>query len=105
MGLYDGNSGPGSLLHGLTLYGALTEGTSTFRAPANTILAASTKYYVYISASAGTFTIRRTDSNAEDAGAAAGWNIEDESYSGGTKLNITGIGQSEHKIAIRGYAN
>ena len=35
VGLYDGDSGPGSLLHRLTLYRAPTEGTSTFRAPAN----------------------------------------------------------------------
>ena len=49
----------------------------------------------------GVFTIWRTDTDDED-NAAPGWSIEHESYSGGTKLDITAVSQSQHKIAIKG---
>ena len=67
----------------LTNPGSITaNAVSTFTAPANTMLVASTTYFVHVerkSAATGTFSISAVHSGSEDTGAAAGWSIGDDS--------------------------
>ena len=74
----------GTVLHSLTNPSAFTGtgegetgGITVFTAPANTVLAASTTYFVHFEVTGGTVStgIRLTASHSEDSGAAEGWSI------------------------------
>ena len=68
----------------LTTPATLTTGVNTFAAPANTVLAASTGYFVHMAyTGAPNHTapqVAYTTSDSEDSGAATGWNIGDMSH-------------------------
>ena len=71
---------PGTKITDLTRPTSISGGASvvTFTAPAGTHLAASTTYHVVIDGVPNTIArikVQRTDSDDEDAGAAAGWTI------------------------------
>ena len=61
-----------------------SRGVNTYTAPANTMLAPDTTYHVLVSAESITVVapgaLQLTDSDAEDAGAAAGWTIGNSRY-------------------------
>ena len=70
--------------------------TSTFRAPANIVLAGSTTYYVIFEAAGTGLTVTTsqvagTTSNAEDTGALPGWTIGDTRSSRG-RGSVDGVG-------------
>ena len=68
----------GTTVATLTNPGTLAAGDLRFTAPASTTLSAGTQYFVVVQGSGG--RVSRTASTAEDAGAAAGWSIADDSY-------------------------
>ena len=76
----DTNGAPDSKLYDLTVppHPISTGAESTFAAPANTTLSASTTYYV-VFYTVGSFNMRisATASDSEDAGSATGWSIAD----------------------------
>ena len=92
----------------LTAQGALTRGLNAFYAPANTPLAAGATYHVYVSNMADgqpDFT-RRTASNAEHSGSAAGWSIGNTSYWRDTSSQRWNADTSKVvRIKIEGYAS
>ena len=71
---------PGNVVHNLT-NPSLGDGIETFAAPADATLAADTNYFVVFDDTSGNvarfYDVQQTDSNAEDAGGAAGWSIAD----------------------------
>ncbi|MYD99218.1 MAG: hypothetical protein F4X98_17780, partial [Gammaproteobacteria bacterium] len=83
---------------------ALSSGTLTFTAPSNTTLSASTTYYVVVEGTSGVWL--RTDSNAEDAGAAAGWSVAD-GFLWRQRTSSAGwsTGSSTYRIRVDGTAN
>ena len=70
----------------LTNPATFTDGLNTFTAPANTVLAATTTYFIHLQyAGTGNVILRRVVSDAEDSGASMGWSIADRaSYRGAT---------------------
>ncbi len=96
------NNKPGGSLGALTITqsGTTVTGTTT-----GIDLAANTTYFVvWVGAMAGTITgitYHRTNSDSEDAGAAAGWSIGDGSLWGGSWSSSSNV---SWKIAIHGYA-
>ncbi|MCY4663065.1 MAG: cadherin-like beta sandwich domain-containing protein, partial [Acidimicrobiaceae bacterium] len=81
--LWSGDSdGPDSKLASLVVPSSWGEEVVSFTAPANTVLAPNTPYYVvfYENTAEGVLTFDTTASANEDAGAAAGWSIADDSH-------------------------
>ena len=100
---------PESVLHTLTSPGTFTaNAVNTFTAPANTVLAASTTYFVRLNNTSGrNVTVKRTTSTAEDSGAAAGWSIGNTRYYRSRGLTGTsGWSDSNNvfKMAVKGSA-
>ena len=50
----------------------------TYTAPANTVLAASTNYFIVIKGSTGFVVSKETASNSEDSGGENGWSVADD---------------------------
>ena len=79
----------------LTTPATLTTGVNTFAAPANTVLAASTGYFVHMAyTGAPNHTapqVAYTTSDSEDSGAATGWNIGDMSHYRQTSWTTIGV--------------
>ena len=100
-----GGTNPGSEVFALTNPGTISSGVRTFTAPANTILAANTTYYVVISStdSATTLRLNRTSSDNEDAGAANGWTIANTRRTKSTTGSWQ-TGQDSFKIRVIGTA-
>ena len=76
------NGSPGDKLADLTVPSTIASraNPTAFAAPADTMLAANTSYYMVvrrISATAGGLAFTVTNSDAEDAGGRSGWSIED----------------------------
>ena len=72
--LWSSSSGnPGTKLKDMTVPSSVGSGAVAFAAPSNTTLDAGTTYFVVMYGS--TKPLRSTDSDDEDAGAAAGWSI------------------------------
>ena len=105
----DGGSGPGSTVTG----GALTEPSSlttginnSFTSTNGVDLDPSTTYYIVIDMGAEhTATLSSTTDDTEDANPAAGWSIEDGSYTrmvSNTAWNS--LGTHNLKIRVNGYA-
>ena len=69
----------GDLLYTLTTPGSLIQGVNDFEAPANATLSEMTDYLLAVTARGSLLDYRIVTaiSNAEDAGGAAGWSIED----------------------------
>ncbi|MYE12995.1 MAG: hypothetical protein F4X99_15350, partial [Gammaproteobacteria bacterium] len=88
----------------LTRPASLGAGVRRFTAPAGTVLEPDTWYYVHVTGGGSGASLRSTDSNAEDAGAATGWTIADSVYwrtAGGWNYNP---GQAAARIAVHGHA-
>ena len=111
VGVYDDNGGePGALVHRLSLSGTLSggtlssgtlaEGTAIFTAPGGATLDAGAKYYVRFAASAGSYNIRLTGSNAEDSVSADGWSIEDNRRGSDGTVTATKL-----KVAVLGFSD
>ena len=88
---------------------ALATGLNSFTSASGVRLNASSGYFVLVDlSSAGTnWSIRNTASNAEDAGAAAGWSIFDSGAfrnRANTGAVLSPIDESR-RIAIKGFAN
>ena len=75
----DSNGNPGSEVYALTNPTTVSDGLNTFTAPADSALAAQTKYFVHIRAPAGDYTASLTYSHAEDPESATGWSIKNTS--------------------------
>ena len=96
------NNKPGGSLGTLTLShsGTTTTGTTTGIA-----LDANTTYFVVLESSDGSSTYRRTRSDNEDAGAAAGWSIGDGSlWDDDSTLDWDQTSATSLQVAIHGYA-
>ncbi|MDE0693618.1 MAG: SwmB domain-containing protein, partial [Gammaproteobacteria bacterium] len=74
----DGSGLPDTAVVALTAPASFAADVDAFTAPANTVLAAKTTYAVRLSKAAG---YGQTAAVAEDAGAAPGWSLGDESFS------------------------
>ncbi len=77
----DSNGSPSSEVHALTNPTTVSDGLTSFGAPAGSTLAAQTDYFVRIGAPAGSFGGSATLSHREDSGSATGWSIDDSSLS------------------------
>ena len=77
------SSVPGTLVFTFTNPGSLVTGLNTFTAPANSMLAGSTDYFVVIenTATGANYSISATASTTDDAGAATGWSLGDSRLS------------------------
>ena len=103
---------PGANSIELTTPSSITTGANAFTAPSNTTLLANTTYQllIYSTEDLGTnLLIRNTATNNEDAGAAQGWSIADDShlksrsaFAGGTGSWRAFVG--ERKIDVMGSA-
>ena len=80
----------------------LASGVLAFSAPANTTLSASTTYFVIVSATSG--VPLRTSSNAEDAGAAAGWRVQNNNFWRTTSAGSWQSGGHVYRIRVNGTA-
>ena len=100
---------PNAQLHTLSSPSAYTTGIVAFSAPANTVLDASTTYFVHVNTTITT-NLNRTTSLAEDSGGAQGWSIGDSRYyrgQGDTGIYETGLSLSSTtllKFAVKGSA-
>ena len=72
----DGDNPSANVLHALTNPQTFVIGTNYFAAPADTVLARDTTYFVVVSGSAA-FELGTDASDDEDSGGAAGWSIAD----------------------------
>ena len=106
--IYETSSGsPTSSLHVLNKPSSLTaSATNTFTANAGATLDASTTYAVVIEVPSGAdhTTLDRTDSHAEDAGAASGWSIGNNRYTREDGGGWAGATPAKPMIAIKGAA-
>ena len=77
------SSVPGTLVFTFTNPASLVTGLNTFTAPANSMLAGSTDYFVVIenTATGANYSISATASTTDDAGAATGWSLGDSRLS------------------------
>ncbi len=97
------NGEPGSKLADLVVPLTVGAGNVAFYAPANTTLAASTKYFAVMyptGATTGEWTNTSTD--GEDTGAAAGWSIANGFYFRGTTATTWDALTDELKIRVNG---
>ena len=89
LSIYTSTSGlPGTLKFTFTNPGSFVTGLNTFTAPADSTLAGSDDYFVVIedegTNSSHNYSIQRTASKADDAGAATGWSLADSRLSRST---------------------
>ena len=95
----------GTTVATLTNPATLAAGNLRFTAPAGTTLSAGTQYFVVVQ---GSGSVWDTASKAEDAGAAAGWSIADDTYSRNS-TNTGGFPERSTvavlKMRVEGYAN
>ena len=77
------SSVPGTLVFTFTNPASLVTGLNTFTAPANSMVAGSTDYFVVIenTATGANYSISATASTTDDAGAATGWSLGDSRLS------------------------
>ena len=98
------NGEPGSKLASLAVPSTVGTGNVAFYAPANTTLAASTKYFAVMYATGATDgSIRRTSTDGEDTGAAAGWSIANTHYNRQTTATNWDSSARELKIRVNGF--
>ena len=98
----------GTTVATLTNPATLAVGENRFTAPGDTRLSADTQYFVVVQSSAAFVAVRRTTSKTEDAGAAAGWSIADESRyrSASSTGAFSTVSTSDIlKMRVDGYAN
>ena len=94
---------PDTRLKTLTVPSAVGAGTVSFAAPADTVLAANTKYFVRVeSTGATTGNLAYTGADAEDAGAATGWSIANTSHD--LIQNMWGTSTNSLMIRVNGAA-
>ena len=104
----DASGNPGSSLHVLTNPSPITNNSlNTFTAPANVSLAKETDYFVVVEAPSGSgdFSVNTTSFDAEDAGAASGWSIEDGRHSYNGNWSYAGADANSLRIAFKGTVN
>ena len=58
----------------------VSDGIATFTAPANTVLSASTRYFVTVEGGGSLAGLAETASTDEDSGGRAGWSVDNNSY-------------------------
>ena len=78
----------------------LSSGVLTFTAPANTTLSARTVYFVVVAATSG--IPLRTSSNAEDAGAAPGWRVNNNNFWRTSSAGSWQSGGHVYRIRVQG---
>ena len=93
-----GSNTPNARLFSFTGPGSYEVGVNTFTAPAGTVLASGTRYFVFLRGNNGTRPATTT-SNAEDSGASPGWSIDDGSFLGG------GANGSSLRVRVEGRLN
>ena len=106
---FDSKNYPSTTLGTLTAPASLTTGLNTFTASGDGIdLAAGTIYWVdldiTVEATALVLAIRRTQSDAEDAGGATGWSIADVFWYADFDRNLKREDGRTLKLEIHGYA-
>ena len=96
---------PSSTCTPLTSPSSFAKGTLTFTAPENTVLAKDTDYFVVFNPGSDEVTFGRVESDSEDAGAAAGWEIGNH-YHFLNNMDVWAATATERSllIAIKGYA-
>ena len=98
------NGQPDSKLASLAVPSTVGTGNVAFYAPAGTTLAASTKYFAVMYATGATDgSIRRTSTDGEDSGAAAGWSIANTHYNRQTTATNWDSSARELKIRVNGF--
>ena len=100
----DTNGDPDSKLASLAVPSTVGTGNVAFYAPANTTLAASTKYFAVLyatGATEGKWT--RTSTNGEDSGAASGWSIDDSAHDRSPSSTSWSDYVYEFKIRVNGF--
>ena len=106
--IYGDTSGnPGTLLATMTNPGTITEeAVNVFTAPANTMLSASTPYWVVTSNSAATngqgFRVRVIPNTNLDSGTAAGWSIGNARWKNNIANTSWSTSSSRIRFEIRG---
>ncbi len=94
---------PNKKLADLTVPATVGTGAVTFAAPASTVLDGRTKYFVVVYRSgATTGQLAKASSDAEDAGAAAGWSIANGDHRIPTGVTSWTPGQSSLQIRVNG---
>ncbi len=100
----DTNGDPDSKLASLAVPSTVGTGNVAFYAPANTTLAASTKYFAVLyatGATEGKWT--RTSTNGEDSGAASGWSIDNSAHDRSPSATSWSDYTYELKIRVNGF--
>ena len=100
----DTNGDPDSKLASLAVPSTVGTGNVAFYAPANTTLAASTKYFAVLyptGATEGKWT--RTSTNGEDSGAASGWSIANGAHDRSPSSTSWSDYTYELKIRVNGF--
>ena len=98
------NGEPGSKLASLAVPSTVGTGNVAFYAPANTTLAASTKYFAVMYATGATEGhLRRSSTDGEDSGAASGWSIANTHYDRLTTDTNWTSSNTELKIRVNGF--
>ncbi len=98
------NGEPGSKLASLAVPSTVGTGNVAFYAPANTTLAASTKYFAVLYATGATEGhLRRSSTDGEDSGAASGWSIANTHYDRLTTDTNWTSSNTELKIRVNGF--
>ena len=101
----DASGNPGTVAATMSNPGTIASGVNTYTAPANTMLSASTTYWVVTSNSAATdgqgFRVSIGTSDL-DSGAAAGWSIGNGRYKNDIANTSWSTISSHHRFEIRG---
>ena len=94
---------PDSSLYVLTDPSNFSAGIKTFTAPANASLDKETEYVLVFQKTSGSYQLKYTPADSEDAGAANGWSIADDLYwkSGNGAWSTTA---NSFMIAVKGFA-
>ncbi len=101
----DSDGEPDSLLDRFTYNGGLGKAASWAASSSGIDLEADTTYFVTFEPHRNVSgKIQLTESDHNDPGAAAGWNLPTSSLSKGTGVAAWNIGSTSWKIKIRGYA-
>ena len=92
-----------SSLYVLTNSSPIVSGAlNTFTAPANSPLTKETKYFVVVEAAAGLFDVGATTSDAEDAGKASEWSIDNIERWRDSDTSNWGTAQSSLRMTVEG---
>ena len=105
----DTSGNPGTLVATMTNPGTFDDdAVNTFTAPANTMLSASTTYWLVTTNSAATtgvgFQVRTIANTNLDSGTAAGWSIGNARFKSDIANTSWSTSSSRHRFAIRGTA-